>query len=81
MEELQDVIFRKHVSLLETSISLISLVCLTHLHVMRLAALSEGGGEWRVRVRDGVFCCIWNLEEESFVCKLKYVQSSSFISS
>ena len=39
VEELQDVIFRKHVSLLETSISLIFLVCLTHLHVMRLAAL------------------------------------------
>ena len=31
--------FHKHVSLLETSISLIFLVCLTRLHVMRLAAL------------------------------------------
>ena len=32
-------IFHKHVSLLEASISLIFLVCLTQLHVMRLAAL------------------------------------------
>ena len=31
--------FHKHVSWLETSISLIFLVCLTRLHVMRLAAL------------------------------------------
>ena len=39
--QLQDVIFHKHV--LETFISLIFMVCLTRLHVMSLAALEPGG--------------------------------------
>ena len=39
VEEPQYFIIHKHVSLLETSISLIFLACLTRLHVIRLAAL------------------------------------------
>ena len=54
--------FHKHVSLLVTSTSLISLVCLTRLHVMRLAALHlyvkpwHFGGLWEAAMWWSMTC-------------------------